>query len=32
MHDVGKIGIPDAIPHKPGRLTPEEFEVIKRTR
>ena len=30
MHDVGKIGIPDAILHKPGRLTPEEFEVIKR--
>lgn len=29
MHDVGKIGIPDAILLKPGRLTPEEFEVIK---
>ena len=29
MHDVGKIGIPDEILRKPGRLTPEEFEVIK---
>ncbi|MCD4728643.1 MAG: CHASE domain-containing protein [Pirellulales bacterium] len=29
MHDVGKIGIPDAILRKPGKLTPEEFEVIK---
>ena len=29
MHDVGKIGIPDAILLKPDRLTPEEFEVIK---
>ena len=26
MHDVGKIGIPDSILNKPGRLTPEEFE------
>lgn len=30
MHDVGKIGIPDAILHKPGKLTPEEFDVIKK--
>jgi putative two-component system response regulator len=30
MHDVGKIGIPDAILRKPGRLTDEEFEVMKR--
>jgi putative two-component system response regulator len=30
MHDVGKIGIPDAILRKPGRLTAEEFEVMKR--
>lgn len=30
MHDVGKIGIPDAILLKPGKLTPEEFEVIKK--
>jgi len=29
MHDVGKIAIPDAILHKPGRLTPQEMEVIK---
>ncbi|NTV13940.1 MAG: response regulator [Desulfobulbaceae bacterium] len=29
LHDVGKIGIPDDILLKPGRLTPEEFEVIK---
>jgi putative two-component system response regulator len=29
MHDVGKIGIPDHILLKPGKLTEEEFEVIK---
>ena len=29
MHDVGKIGIPDAILLKPGPLTPDEFEVVK---
>lgn len=29
MHDIGKVGIPDAILKKPGRLTPEEFEVMK---
>jgi putative two-component system response regulator len=29
MHDVGKIGIPDAILRKPGKLSPEEFEVMK---
>ena len=29
MHDIGKIGIPDAILNKPDRLTPEEYEVIK---
>ena len=29
MHDVGKIAIPDAILLKPGRLTPEEFDVMK---
>ena len=30
MHDVGKIGIPDAILNKPGKLTKEEFEEIKK--
>ena len=29
MHDIGKIRIPDAILQKPGRLTAEEFEIIK---
>ncbi|MGD9092973.1 MAG: diguanylate cyclase [Anaerolineales bacterium] len=29
LHDIGKIGIPDAILFKPGPLTHEEFEVIK---
>jgi putative two-component system response regulator len=29
IHDVGKIGIDDAILRKPGRLTQEEYEVIK---
>ncbi len=29
MHDIGKIGIPDAILQKPGRLTREEFGVMK---
>jgi putative two-component system response regulator len=29
MHDVGKIGIPDHILLKPGKLTTEEFEVVK---
>ena len=29
MHDVGKIGIPDHILLKPGRLTADEFEVMK---
>lgn len=29
MHDVGKIGIPDSILLKPGKLTEEEFEIIK---
>jgi putative nucleotidyltransferase with HDIG domain len=30
LHDVGKIGIPEAILNKPGRLTDEEFTVMKR--
>lgn len=29
MHDIGKIGIADAILLKPGRLTPQEFEIMK---
>jgi putative two-component system response regulator len=29
LHDIGKIGIPDAILLKPGKLTDEEFELIK---
>ncbi|GAB4154125.1 MAG: HD domain-containing protein [Planctomycetota bacterium] len=30
MHDIGKQCIPDAILFKPGKLTPEEFDVVKR--
>lgn len=30
MHDIGKIGIDDALLRKPGKLTAEEFEVVKR--
>ncbi|QEG38067.1 HD domain-containing phosphohydrolase [Roseimaritima ulvae] len=30
LHDVGKIAIPDAVLHKPGRLDPDEFAYIKR--
>lgn len=30
LHDVGKVGVPDAILRKPDRLTPEEFEEVKR--
>lgn len=29
VHDIGKIGIPDAILNKPGRLTDEEYAVMK---
>lgn len=29
LHDVGKVGIPDAVLKKPGKLTPEEFEIMK---
>jgi putative two-component system response regulator len=30
MHDIGKIGIPDNVLLKPGALTPQEFEIIKK--
>ncbi len=30
LHDIGKVGIPDAVLQKPGRLTPEERKVIER--
>jgi response regulator RpfG family c-di-GMP phosphodiesterase len=29
LHDVGKVGIPDAILNKPGKLTDEEFDIMK---
>lgn len=29
MHDIGKVGIPDDILQKPGKLTSEEFEIMK---
>lgn len=29
MHDIGKIGVPDAVLQKPGKLSEEEFEIIK---
>ena len=30
LHDIGKIGIPDAILNKPGKLSNEEFDIIKK--
>ena len=29
LHDIGKIGIPDSILNKPGRLTDEEYDIMK---
>jgi HD-GYP domain-containing protein (c-di-GMP phosphodiesterase class II) len=30
LHDIGKVGVPDGILNKPGRLTEEEFGIVKR--
>jgi response regulator RpfG family c-di-GMP phosphodiesterase len=30
LHDIGKVAIPDSVLKKPGKLTPEEFEIIKK--
>lgn len=30
MHDIGKIAVPDVVLQKPGRLTDEEFDIIKK--
>jgi len=30
LHDIGKVGIPDTVLLKPGKLSPEEFDIIKK--
>ena len=29
LHDIGKVGIPDAVLLKPGKLTPDEYSIMK---
>ena len=30
LHDIGKIGVPDKVLNKPGRLTDDEFDMIRK--